>query len=207
MSKGKCRVAAMSVCVVCVLAATMAPFRALFAGEESEVKSSETAKEYVASLLDESSTDDFVLVPKMSAKLVQKMMLAMNAKAEGIGKTFTIVILGMDGRPAAMSVGEGKPYEVTEVAEGKATMSWWLRMPSEETEKFFGKMKFMNFKEGRHFVGVQGGVPLVHEGHRVGAIGVSGASGKLDKEVAEAGKAVFEQAMARFVKTVGGKGK
>jgi glc operon protein GlcG len=40
------------------------------------------------------------------------------------------------------------------------------------------------------FTPLQGGVPIVHEGHVIGAIGVSGAkSAQQDEEVAKAGAA------------------
>jgi len=50
------------------------------------------------------------------------------------------------------------------------------------------------------FTPLQGGVPIVHEGHVVGAIGVSGArSAAQDEEVASAGAALFATSKEKAV--------
>ena len=47
------------------------------------------------------------------------------------------------------------------------------------------------------FTPLQGGVPIIHDGQVIGAVGVSGAkSAQQDEEVAKAGAAVFETKVA-----------
>src|SRR5579859_1105716 len=82
------------------------------------------------------------------------------------------------------------------VSIGKARTSALFKKPTRDFEDTINK--------GRHalttlpdFTPLQGGVPIVHEGHIIGAIGVSGAkSAAQDEEVARAGAAVFETRVA-----------
>jgi uncharacterized protein GlcG (DUF336 family) len=78
------------------------------------------------------------------------------------------------------------------VAIGKARTSATFRKPTKDFEDIINKGRF-TMTALPDFTPLQGGVPIVHEGHVVGAIGVSGAkSAQQDEDVAKAGAAAVE---------------
>jgi len=78
------------------------------------------------------------------------------------------------------------------VSIGKARTSAIFKKPTKDFEDTINKGRF-TMTALPDFTPLQGGVPIVHEGHVVGAIGVSGAkSAQQDEEVAKAGAAVLE---------------
>ena len=78
------------------------------------------------------------------------------------------------------------------VSIGKARTSATFKKPTKEFEDIINKGRF-TMTALPEFTPLQGGVPIVHEGHVVGAIGVSGAkSAQQDEEVAKAGAAAVE---------------
>jgi glc operon protein GlcG len=73
------------------------------------------------------------------------------------------------------------------VSIGKARTSATFKKPTKEFEDIVNKGRF-TMTALPDFTPLQGGVPIMHEGHVVGAIGVSGAkSAAQDEEVAKAG--------------------
>jgi glc operon protein GlcG len=78
------------------------------------------------------------------------------------------------------------------VSIGKAHTAAIFKKPTKDFEDTINKGRF-TMTALPDFTPLQGGVPIVHEGHVIGAIGVSGAkSAAQDEEVAKAGAAVFE---------------
>ena len=78
------------------------------------------------------------------------------------------------------------------VSIGKAHTAAIFKKPTKDFEDTINKGRF-TMTALPDFTPLQGGVPIVHEGHVIGAIGVSGAkSAAQDEEVARAGAAVFE---------------
>jgi glc operon protein GlcG len=78
------------------------------------------------------------------------------------------------------------------VSIGKARTSAIFKKPTKDFEDTINKGRF-TMTALPDFTPLQGGVPIVHEGQVIGAIGVSGAkSAAQDEEVAKAGAAVFE---------------
>jgi glc operon protein GlcG len=78
------------------------------------------------------------------------------------------------------------------VAVGKARTSAIFKKPTKDFEDIINKGRF-TMTALPDFTPLQGGVPIVHEGHVVGAVGVSGAkSAQQDEEVAKAGAGVVE---------------
>ena len=79
------------------------------------------------------------------------------------------------------------------VAIGKARTSAMFRKPTKDFEDIINKGRF-TMTALPDFTPLQGGVPIVHNGHVVGAIGVSGAkSAQQDEDVARAGAAVIAE--------------
>lgn len=82
------------------------------------------------------------------------------------------------------------------VSIGKARTSAIFKKPTKDFEDTINKGRF-TMTALPDFTPLQGGVPIVHEGQVIGAIGVSGAkSAQQDEEVAKAGAAVFEPKLA-----------
>ena len=78
------------------------------------------------------------------------------------------------------------------VAIGKARTSATFRKPTKDFEDIINKGRF-TMTALPDFTPLQGGVPIVHDGHVVGAIGVSGAkSAQQDEDIAKAGAAAIE---------------
>jgi len=87
------------------------------------------------------------------------------------------------------------------VSIGKARTSAIFKKPTKDFEDTINKGRF-TMTALPDFTPLQGGVPIVHEGHVIGAVGVSGAkSAQQDEEVAKAGVAV----LAPKVENVAGK--
>ena len=77
------------------------------------------------------------------------------------------------------------------VSIGKARTSATFKKPTKDFEDIINKGRF-TMTALPDFTPLQGGVPIVHEGHVVGAIGVSGAkSAQQDEDVAKAGAAAI----------------
>jgi uncharacterized protein GlcG (DUF336 family) len=78
------------------------------------------------------------------------------------------------------------------VSIGKARTSATFKKPTKEFEDIVNKGRF-TMTALSDFTPLQGGVPIMHDGHFVGAIGVSGAkSAAQDEEVAKAGADALE---------------
>src|ERR1041385_4276137 len=78
------------------------------------------------------------------------------------------------------------------VSIGKARTSAIFKKPTSSFEDTINKGRF-TMTALPDFTPLQGGVPIIHEGQVIGAIGVSGAkSAPQDEEVAKAGAVVFE---------------
>ena len=139
-------------------------------------------------------------VPRLTLPLVHRMLAAAADKADEMNLMVAIVILDSAGQPVAALRHEGKPPQVYDFAMGKARMSYMMRKPTEELGEVFHSDRIDTVFIGGdlHIAGIPGGVPLVLDGHRLGAIGVSGAKDNDDRIVAEAGKAVMEEEIRKM---------
>ena len=124
--------------------------------------------------------------PALTSADVQKMMTACKAEAQKNKWAVTIAIVDDSGAALLLERLDSAGAISATVAMGKAQTSALTKRPS----KFFED----RVKERPGFVtfptpGVmfQGGVPIVHQGECVGAIGVSGVQSHEDEQVAQAG--------------------
>ena len=124
--------------------------------------------------------------PCLTAADVETAMNACKAEAQKNKWNVSIAVLDDGGFLLAFLRMDGAAPISAEVAIGKAHTSALTKRPS----KFFED----RVKERPGFVtfptpGVmfQGGVPIVHQGECVGAIGVSGVQSHEDEQVAQAG--------------------
>ena len=124
--------------------------------------------------------------PVLTAADAHKMMAACKAEAQKNKWNVAIAIVDESGAVILLERLDGTGAISSDVAIGKARTSALTKRPS----KFFED----RVKERPAFVtfptpGVlfQGGLPLVHQGECVGAIGVSGVQSHEDEQVAKAG--------------------
>ena len=124
--------------------------------------------------------------PVLTADDCHKMMAACKAEAQKNKWAVTIAIVDDSGAALLVERLDGAGAISATVAMGKAQTSALTKRPS----KFFED----RVKERPGFVtfptpGVmfQGGVPIVHQGECVGAIGVSGVQSHEDEQIAQAG--------------------
>jgi glc operon protein GlcG len=124
--------------------------------------------------------------PALTADDAHKMMAACKAEAQKNKWNVAIAIVDDSGAALLLERLDGTGAIASEVAMGKARTSALSKRPS----KFFED----RIKERPAFItyptpGVmfQGGLPILHQGECVGAIGVSGVQSHEDEQVAQAG--------------------
>jgi len=124
--------------------------------------------------------------PCLTSADAQKMMAACKAEAQKNKWIVTIAIVDDSGAALLLERMDGAGPISAEVAMGKARTSAVTKRP---TKFFEDRVKerpaFVTFPTGG--VLFQGGLPLIHQGECVGAIGVSGVQSHEDEQIAKAG--------------------
>jgi len=136
-------------------------------------------------------TDSFTLERK-SISLAGALRVISAAKLEAAqqGWLVSIAVVDAAGDLVAFERLDGAVPISTTVAQGKARTAAWIRSPSKTFEDFVNSGK-LSFATVPGLVPLEGGMPLMSEGQIVGAIGVSGARGDQDAQVAQAGAAAL----------------
>jgi len=118
------------------------------------------------------------------------MMEACKAEAQKNNWKVTIAIVDDSGAALLVERLDGAGPISAEVAMGKARTSADTRRPTKFWEdRIKERAAFLTFPtQGVLF---QGGLPLMHQGECVGAIGVSGVQSHEDEQVAQAGVAAL----------------
>ena len=119
-----------------------------------------------------------------------KVVAAAVAEAEGLGVAVCVAVVDQAGHLLAYGRMDGAALLCGKLAQDKAysvasfgglpTHEWWDQI-SDEPALVHG------LPQAERLVIFAGGVPIVHKGQAVGAVGVSGGSTEQDKTVAEAG--------------------
>jgi glc operon protein GlcG len=123
--------------------------------------------------------------PALTSADVQKMMAACKAEAQKNKWNVTIAIVDDSGAALLLERMDGAGPISAKVAMDKALTSALTRRPTKFWEdRVKEKPAFATFPAGAMF---QGGLPLMHQGECVGAIGVSGVQSHEDEQVAQAG--------------------
>jgi glc operon protein GlcG len=127
--------------------------------------------------------------PALTSTDVQKMMAACKAEAQKNKWNVTIAIVDDSGAALLLERMDGAGPISAKVAMDKALTSALTRRPTKFWEdRVKEKPAFATFPAGAMF---QGGLPLMHQGECVGAIGVSGVQSHEDEQVAQAGVAAL----------------
>ena len=124
--------------------------------------------------------------PALTSTDAHKMMEACKAEAQKNKWNVTIAIVDDSGAAILVERMDGAGPISAEVAMGKARTSAATRRPTKFWEdRVKERMAFLTFPtQGVMF---QGGLPIMHQGECVGAIGVSGVQSHEDEQVAQAG--------------------
>ncbi len=116
------------------------------------------------------------------------------ANENGVGPSIAVVDEG--GYLLYFVRSEGSFAAGANVSIGKAHTSAIFKKPTKDFEDTINKGRF-TMTALPDFTPLQGGMPTIHDGQVIGAIGVSGAkSAAQDEEVAKAGAAVLETKVA-----------
>ena len=129
----------------------------------------------------------------LTLEAAEKIAAAAEAEAKKRNATVVIVVVDDGGYPLVLKRLNDTQVASVEVGIGKARTAAIFRRPSGVFEE--------QIKSGRvaslvlpGATPLQGGLPLIHEGKVVGAIGVSGNTPQEDEDIAKAGVASFEAA-------------
>jgi uncharacterized protein GlcG (DUF336 family) len=124
----------------------------------------------------------------------RRIIAAAEAKAEEIGQPMNIAVADEGGNLVAHVRMDGAWIGSVDISIKKAWTSRAfdittkdLAENSQSGDQFFG----IHASNGGRVMIFAGGIPLKRDGKVVGAIGVSGGSGKQDHSVAEAGAEAF----------------
>lgn len=116
------------------------------------------------------------------------------SKSHDIGAPECIAIVDASGHLLAYARVEGAATLAREPAIAKATTAAALGMPGGGIPFEFGVNLGIASRDA--IVNLGGGLPIIHEGHVVGAIGVGSGSTEQDVAVAEAGRDAVVAALA-----------
>jgi len=124
--------------------------------------------------------------PVLTSTDCHKMMAACIAEAQKNKWAVTIAIVDDSGAALLLERLDGAGAISAEVAMGKARTSAATKRPTKFWEdRVKEKPAFVTFPSGG--VLFQGGLPIMHQGECVGAIGVSGVQSHEDEQVGQAG--------------------
>jgi glc operon protein GlcG len=123
--------------------------------------------------------------PCLTSADVKKMLAACEAAAAKNKWAVAIAIVDDGGYLLGLARMDGASAITAEVSIGKARTSAMTKRPSKFFEdRIKERPAFAGFPAG---ILIQGGVPVVHDGECVGAIGVSGVQSHEDEQIAQAG--------------------
>ena len=150
------------------------------------VFAAETGKGYV----DENSIkNQSVFRLEKARELVQ----AMKVKAEEIKVPMVLVVADAAGDVVVLERMDGTLLVSLKIAYNKARTAARIRLSTEDLAKFsVPGQSLYGIGNDPDIIIFGGGIPLVHDGFVVGAVGVSGGSVEEDVAVAKAGVAAFE---------------
>ncbi len=135
--------------------------------------------------------EDVVAKPALTMEGAKKAVEAALAYAKENGATPSIAVVDDGGQLLYFVRADGSFSAGANVSIGKARTSAMFKKPTSFFEDTINKGRF-TMTALPDFTPLQGGVPIVHDGQIIGAIGCSGAkSAAQDEEVAEAGAAAL----------------
>ena len=130
--------------------------------------------------------------PFLSLTDVKRMAAAAEVEAQANGWIVTIAIVDDGGHPLWLQRLDGAAPISAHIAPAKARTAALGRRESRVYEEMInqGRTSFLSVPEIEGLL--EGGVPILVEGHCLGAIGVSGVKASEDAQIAKAGIAALE---------------
>jgi uncharacterized protein GlcG (DUF336 family) len=129
--------------------------------------------------------------PELQLADVKRMAAAAEAEAIAQGWAVTIAIVDDGGHLLWLQRLDGAPAVSAHIAPAKANTAALGRRESRVYEEVInqGRMSFLSAPALQGML--EGGVPIVIDGHCLGAVGVSGVKSSEDAQVARAGIAAL----------------
>jgi uncharacterized protein GlcG (DUF336 family) len=128
------------------------------------------------------------MVDKKAMSLEAARRIAASAEAEAVRNKWNVVIAIVDdgGQLLYLQRMDGAQYGSIDVAIQKARTSAAFRRPTKVFEDAIagGRTAILSLDQA---LALEGGLPIVHDGQVVGAIGVSGVTSQQDGQIAKAG--------------------
>src|SRR6516164_3347965 len=118
----------------------------------------------------------------------KKIAAVAEAEAKKRGATVVIVVVDDGGHLLLLERLDNTQAASVEVGIGKARTAAIFRRPTKEFEEGIAKGRIASLVIPGA-TPLQGGIPIVHQGNVIGAIGVSGDTPATDEEIAKAGAA------------------
>ena len=124
-------------------------------------------------------------IPRLDTSTALKILAACHQESLSQKVEVAIMIVGIDGRILASSKSEKMDPGLYDFAKFKAQTSYFKGVSTEELPARNGQnLEIMDIGSLKVIRGVQGGIPIYYQGHKVGAIGVSGAKPETDRIIA-----------------------
>jgi uncharacterized protein GlcG (DUF336 family) len=124
------------------------------------------------------------MIPALTADDARQMMDAAVTAAHSLNVAVTIAIVDDGGFLMSLVRLDGTGRMTAEVATGKARTAALMRRPSAVVEKMVEEHP--PYVRLPHILPMAGGLPLMHAGVCVGAVGVTGAPAESDVAIAQA---------------------
>lgn len=121
----------------------------------------------------------------------QAGLAASEAAANEMGVGLTCAVVDSRGALVALARMDSASYFTSDVAVGKARASAAFGAPSGELGRL-RELGLANVIEGGKMLFVQGALPIMMDGQRMGALGCSGAAAQQDEDAAKAGVAAMQ---------------
>lgn len=121
----------------------------------------------------------------ISVEDANKIVSAAKAEARKNNWNVTIAVVDDGGFLVHLERLDGAPAQSATIATAKAWTAAATRTPTKTLEDMVKERPATVVFPGR--LAVQGGVPIMHQGECVGAVGVSGVKSHEDEQIAKAG--------------------
>jgi glc operon protein GlcG len=128
--------------------------------------------------------------PVITVTEVDAILAAARAEAERNGWSVAIAVVDDGGHPLGLTRLDGAPAISAYIATEKARTSALGRRESKSYEEMINSGRF-SFLSAPLSATLEGGVPIVVNGHCIGAVGVSNVQPQQDAQVARAGIAAL----------------
>lgn len=122
----------------------------------------------------------------LSQKEVSQILAVARSEAQNNQWAVTIAIVDDGGHPLALERLDGCPPISAYIATEKARTSALGRRDSKSYEEMVNGGRYA-FLSAPLLTSLEGGVPIIVDGHVIGAVGVSGVKAEHDAQVARAG--------------------